>query len=170
MDIMSLSIGQAMTLLCIIGVFCYYDIKYREIPMKTVTWLPIFYGLALVVFYSCFVLCLIYNILTMPFIAVILPVITAVLLPFLWWFFAKGKVGAIDSRIMTMVMLTVPNLYFQMFFVILLIVVTLIMFLITKYLTKSYNKTTPDGEQRYIPQLVSIGIASLIMFIVWFIF
>lgn len=170
MDISYFPIIQAIVVLCIIGVFSYFDIKYREIPMKTVKWLPIFYGVSLVIFYGCFCLCLIYNILNAHPITVILPVITAVLLPFLLWFFGRGKVGAIDSRIMTMVMLIVPNLYFQMFFIVVLCVITLIMFVITKHFTKSYDETTPDGERKYIPQMVSIGLASLLMFIVWFIF
>lgn len=170
MDILYFPIIQAIVLLCIIGVFSYFDIKYREIPMETVKWLPVFYGVSLAIFYSCFCICLIHNILNAHPITVILPIITAALLPFLLWFFGRGKVGAIDSRIMTMVMLVVPNLYFQMFFIVALCVITLIMFVITKYLTKSYDVTTPDGERKYIPQMVSIGLASLLMFIVWFIF
>lgn len=170
MDIVFLSIIQAITLLCIIGVFCYYDIKFREIPMKTVKWLPIFYAVSLAIFYGCFMLCTIHTLVIDANFLVVIPIITAAILPFLLWFFAKGKIGAIDSRIMMMTMLTVPNLYFQMFFVILLAVVTLIMFIVTKYLTKSYDKTTTDGEQRYIPQMVSLGIATLIMFLIWFIF
>ena len=169
MDILYFPIIQAIVVLCIIGVFSYFDVKYREIPMKTVKWLPVFYGVSLTIFYGCFCLCLIYNILNAHPISTILPVITAVLLPFLLWFFGKGKVGAIDSRIMTMVMLVIPNLYFHMIFLTVLCVITVIMFVITKYLTKSYGDTTSDGEQKYIPQMVSIGVASLLMFIMWFI-
>lgn len=169
MDISYFPIIQAIVVLCIIGVFSYFDIKYREIPMKTVKWLPIFYGVSLVIFYGCFCICLIYNVLNAHVVSIILPLITAVLLPFLLWFFGRGKVGAVDSRIMTMVMLVVPNLYFQMIFLLALCVITLIMFVITKYLTKSYAETTVDGEQKYIPQMVSIGVSSLLMFIMWFI-
>ena len=168
MDILFLQMIQAIVLLSIMGVFGYFDIKYREIPMKTVKWLPVFYGVSLSIFYGCFCICLIHNILNAHPITVILPVITAVLLPFLLWFFGKGKVGAIDSRIMTMVMLVVPNLYFQMIFLAVLCVITLIMFVGTKYLTKSYDDTTSDGEQKYIPQMVSIEVASVLMFITWF--
>ena len=169
MDILFLQIIQAIVVLSIIGVFSYFDIKYREIPMKTVKWLPIFYGVSLAIFYGCFCLCLIYNLLNAHVILAILPVITAVLLPFLLWCFGKGKIGAIDSRIMTMVMLVVPNLYFQMIFLVVLCVSTLIMFIGTKYFTKSYDDITSDGEQKYIPQMVSIGVASFLMFITWFI-
>ena len=169
MDILFLQIIQVIVVLSLIGVFSYFDIKYREIPMKTVKWLPIFYGVSLAIFYGCFCLCLIYNLLNAHLIPTILPVITAVLLPFLLWFFGKGKIGSIDSRIMTMVMLVVPNLYFQMIFLAVLCVITLIMFVITKYFTKSYSDIMSDGEQKYIPQMVSIGVAGLLMFIMWFI-
>ena len=166
MDILFLQSIQAIVLLSIMGVFGYFDIKYREIPMKTVKWLPVFYGVSLSIFYGC--ICLIHNILNAHPITVILPIITAALLPFLLWFFGRGKVGAIDSRIMTMVMLVVPNLYFQMIFLVVLCVITLIMCVGTKYLTKSYDDTTSDGEQKYIPQMVSIEVASVLMFIAWF--
>lgn len=132
----------------------YFDIKYRDVPVK-------FFNITAVILYALIIGLYCING------WFIVPIITALILPFLLWFFSKGKYGAIDARLMTIVLLMIPSLYWQMFYLVVLVIVTLIMWIITKYITKSYNTTTSDGGLRYIPQVVSILISFAVCFVSW---
>ena len=85
--------------------------------------------------------------------------VTALGLPFLLWYFGKGKFGAIDARWMSIIMLLIPSLYYQFLFVLVLIITTLLVVFVSKFVTKTYNTFDENGEQRYAPEMVAIFLA-----------
>lgn len=93
-------------------------------------------------------------------------VATAFGLPFLLWYFAKGKFGAVDARWMSIIMLPVPSLYYQFLFVLILIITTLVVVFVSKFVTKTYNTFDKNGEQRYAPEMIAIMLSYVITLIV----
>jgi len=148
------TITVSLFLICFMIWCAYFDIKYRCVPIKFFNWTMIILYLLIIVLY-----CIIGWF--------VIPIITALVLPFLLWFFSKGKYGAIDARLMMIVLLVIPSLVWQIFYLGVLVVITLSMWVITNYITKSYTEITSDGEMKCIPQVVSILISFVICFTIY---
>ena len=142
-------------LICIFSlIFCYCDIVKRRVSVS------LFNGIFCILL-AWFALEYIWLMLTVHFIYVIM-LVTALGLPFLLWYFGKGKFGAIDARWISIIMLLIPSLYYQFLFVLVLIITTLLVVFVSKFVTKTYNTFDGNGEQRYAPEMVAIFLAYII--------
>lgn len=135
-------------------VFCYFDIKYRHVPVILFNGI---FSILFIWFGLEYALLMMTDSLTYGII-----VGTALGLPFLVWYFGKGKFGAVDARWISLIMLLIPLLYYQLTFIIVLYATTLIIVFISKYITKSYDQLDTNGEQKYAPEMVAILSAYII--------
>lgn len=146
-------------LICIFSlIFCYCDINKRRVSLS------LFNGIFCILL-AWFALEYIWLMLTVNVTYVIM-LITALGLPFLLWYFGKGKFGAVDARWISIIMLLVPVLYYQLLFISVLIVTTLFVIFISKFVTKTYNTFDKNGEQRYAPEMIAIMLSYVITLIV----
>lgn len=142
-------------LICIFSlIFCYCDIVKRRVSLS------LFNGIFCILL-AWFALEYIWLMLTVNLTYIIM-LITALGLPFLLWYFGKGKFGAVDARWISIIMLLVPSLYYQLLFITVLVITTLFVIFISKFVTKTYDTFDENGEQRYAPEMVAIFLAYII--------